>query len=489
MERWIGKLFFAVVLLQLVPVWAAPYFPTSDGPSHVYNAFVLRELMLGHGGAIARTYAVDWHPYPNLLGHVILAMLLGIFPAAVAEKIVVSAIIVLFAAGVWMFSGAADRRARIHAFLALPLAHHFFLHFGFYNFSISVGLVLVTMAIWWRRRDDPGWKTIALIALLILLCYTSHPLSTLLLIGFIGLLWLFTLRGRPLRRHARHLIALLPALPLLAWFSRRERGASAAPVALQWDRLRELVQPKAAVTCDFVQLRAGEALVVVIAVLIVVTAIVERRRGEIDAFAALIVAGVAAVLAVPSYGAGIIVERVAFIALLLPLPWLTPRLTHIGRAALAAVLSLATAANVVLLTKHTRAVAGEMTALIRAARAIPADTTMLPLVYDRKPVGEAVPVFLHAASYAAIERRLVDADNYEPVVGYFPVRFREGVTQPDQFLVEADPANLDVEPWAPFAQYVFTWHMPPDAPLFARLDRHYKLLEISNEARIYRRRE
>ena len=92
LSSWVAKLFLVLALLQLVPVWAPVYFPTSDGPSHLYNAFVMRELLLHHGGPIAETYAIDWHPYPNVLCHIVLAMLLGIFSGAVAEKILVSAI-------------------------------------------------------------------------------------------------------------------------------------------------------------------------------------------------------------------------------------------------------------------------------------------------------------------------------------------------------------------------------------------------------------
>lgn len=34
-ERW---LFWGLVALLLIPVWSVDYFPTTDGPSHVYNS-------------------------------------------------------------------------------------------------------------------------------------------------------------------------------------------------------------------------------------------------------------------------------------------------------------------------------------------------------------------------------------------------------------------------------------------------------------------
>ena len=37
-------LFFALALAQIVPVWAPVYFPSEDGPEHLYNAWVMREF-------------------------------------------------------------------------------------------------------------------------------------------------------------------------------------------------------------------------------------------------------------------------------------------------------------------------------------------------------------------------------------------------------------------------------------------------------------
>lgn len=238
MLRWV---FVVLALLQLVPVWAPPYFPTTDGPSHVYNAVVIRELLQHHDGPIADTFELDWRPHPNVLGHLALVLLLGVLPVAVAEKIVVSVIVLLFLAGAWMLAGAGDPRGHVYAFLAFPLAFHELLQYGFYNYCLSAGIYLITLALWWRRRDRPDWQTIVIVALLILLCYTAHPSSTLLLIGSIGVLWLMTLPRRPLRRHVRHLAAFVPVLPLLVWYFRHQPGGFGTRLPVM-DRLRLLAR-------------------------------------------------------------------------------------------------------------------------------------------------------------------------------------------------------------------------------------------------------
>src|SRR5258708_2185074 len=177
---WAAPLFLAVAILQLVPIWSTPHIPTSDGPSHLYNASILRDLATGHGGIFTRYYGIDWQPQPNWLGHVILALLLLVVPPVIAEKLLVSAIVLLFLGGAWMLARAVDARGEAYAFLALPFAYHLLLQLGFYNFSLSAGQYLVIVALWWRRRHRPDPGTVALIAVLLVVCYFSHPTSTLL---------------------------------------------------------------------------------------------------------------------------------------------------------------------------------------------------------------------------------------------------------------------------------------------------------------------
>src|SRR5207302_3889750 len=219
-ERFALKtaLYFAIAILYLVPIWSVAHLPTSDGPSHLYNSWILRELIAGNSGPISRFFEIDWRPHPNWIGHALLALLMTIAPPVIAEKIFFSAIILLFFASIWLYAGKS-----VYAFLAFPFAYHQFLQTGFYNFSVSISLYFLIVAMWWKRRESPNPKTIALIAVLLIVCYFSHPMSTVLAMGSIGLLWLLTLRGR----HAAHLLAFVPVIPLLAWFAWQRRPEAA----------------------------------------------------------------------------------------------------------------------------------------------------------------------------------------------------------------------------------------------------------------------
>ena len=64
-----------LLVLECVPIWTFPYFPSEDGPSHVYNASVL-----AHYG-VETIYQEYYRIVPtfagNILSDLILASLLS----------------------------------------------------------------------------------------------------------------------------------------------------------------------------------------------------------------------------------------------------------------------------------------------------------------------------------------------------------------------------------------------------------------------------
>ena len=88
-QRHHTTIFIAIVILQLVPIWSVHYLPTVDGPSHVYNAWVLHELVSGRSAFLSQTFRVNWSPQPNWIGSAVMALLMTIVPPTIAEKIFV----------------------------------------------------------------------------------------------------------------------------------------------------------------------------------------------------------------------------------------------------------------------------------------------------------------------------------------------------------------------------------------------------------------
>ena len=87
----LGILFWALVVFQILPFWRVACVPTMDGPSHVYNAWILLELAnpSAHPRSplLRQYYEIDPTPLPNWLGHAALALLMTVFAPATAEKV------------------------------------------------------------------------------------------------------------------------------------------------------------------------------------------------------------------------------------------------------------------------------------------------------------------------------------------------------------------------------------------------------------------
>src|SRR5260370_12005925 len=113
------RLYMLLAVIAVVPIWSAHYFPTVDGPSHLYNSWLLQQLLNGNH-LVTQWYAIDWRPNPNWTGHIVLALLVSILPPPIAEKILVTGLVLLFAAPMWLSPGLPANTPPPSTILALP---------------------------------------------------------------------------------------------------------------------------------------------------------------------------------------------------------------------------------------------------------------------------------------------------------------------------------------------------------------------------------
>ncbi|MEA2490683.1 MAG: hypothetical protein QOH21_2475, partial [Acidobacteriota bacterium] len=331
-RRGLAALFAIVAALHLLPIWRVQYLPTVDGPSHLYNAVVLRELAAGTP-EFTRAFFVDLRPHPNWLTHLLLAAALGVAPLVVAEKLVVSMIVLLFLGGCWRLAGVIEPERRVYAFLVMPLAYHLLFQMGFYNYSLAVALVPFVLASWWER---PGWRT----ALWLLLCYAAHVLPAAVAVVCVVII------GAS-RKQWRALIAVVPVTALLAWFFLQPKPPGGTWIwsgTLLW---KPLLQTFLLLTFDPRQLTLGTALAIVLGTLIVLTFFREKMFRERDVFLLLALATTAMYLIAPiSAEEGLLLKaRLLIFPYLVILPWLTSRLGRL-LLPLAVVFAIVATANV-----------------------------------------------------------------------------------------------------------------------------------------------
>jgi hypothetical protein len=80
----------------------------------------------------------------------------------------------------------------------------------------------------------------------------------------------------------------------------------------------------------------------------------------------------------------------------------------------------------------------------------------------------------HLFDRAAVDKGLIDWDNYQADSGHFPIRFREGLNRPGIYAIEAHPDKADVGRFRSTTDYVFTWKLPSGSEAEDRILRFYE---------------
>ena len=213
--------FVVFVLPTVAAIWCVPWFVTQDGPSHLYNAYLMSELLKGHSPA-QEFYTLNWMPLPNVAGHWLLVALLQFVSPRTADRILMTLTSVgLAGALVWLRWRVAGRNGM--AFI-IPLATLIALNTmwlkGFYNFLLGVSLFSITLGYWWANRERMGLKQSAILAVLLILVYFSHLVTALLTVFALGLLCIMTPAYRYKARYFWTAISLTPLIPLGLLYSR-----------------------------------------------------------------------------------------------------------------------------------------------------------------------------------------------------------------------------------------------------------------------------
>jgi hypothetical protein len=496
--RWQVLLYVAAALTLLLPIWSARYVPTGDGPSHVYSAWVLLHLddpALPHLGD---HFTTRLEPLPNWTIQALLLLLLQVAPPLVAEKLLLSLYVLGFAAAAWYFAATVERSRAANAFLLLPFAYHKLLYWGFYNFAFGVPLLFLAVAYWWRHRAIPSARFAVVLNLLLLLAYFTHIVTLALTLIAIAALWLATARGAPLRRHALHLAILAPQCLLPLWFVASQQGgiiASEAParVVLAFVlRLGALFPHQSP--------HAGRLLGLLLLALAAATLVRRNLRGgaggwrprlagEGDGFLLVAALFTGALVAAPAgvFEGTILPLRLSLFPFLALVPWLAPASSRAVPAVLAVALSGLVAWQAVGLARFHRGIEGDLATFLAGLEDVAPASRVLPIVFSREH-DLTTRAYGHLISWAAIDKALVDWDNYQAVSPYFPIRFRAGLARPDLVAVEAQPERYPVRRHLAAVDYVYTWHMPATSPLRRRLERFYAPVARSGDGELFARR-
>jgi hypothetical protein len=169
-------LFLSAVLV--IPCWWHRHMEAGDLGSHVYNAWLAQ--LIEKGQAPGLYIANQWN---NILFDVALLRAANLFGLAVAEKLMVSACVLVFFWGVFAFIRTISEQPPWFLTPATAmLSYGYSFSMGFMNYYLSLGLACFGLAILWRMRRFE-WIAAIPFAVLALL---AHPIGFLWMVGTVA---------------------------------------------------------------------------------------------------------------------------------------------------------------------------------------------------------------------------------------------------------------------------------------------------------------
>ena len=221
--------------LYLTPIWLFQYFPSQDGPTHLYNAMMIHNYFQPGYEILQEYYLINTKPEPTWFGHLILTVLMYVLSPLMAEKVFLTFYVLCFVGGFKYAIDSINTDSGFLTLLAFPMIYNYTLNAGFYSFSLSLALALVFLGFWLRHRDQWSAWRLFLFAILGLFVYLLHIVSFGMCCGIIGILSFYDIfhdmrflksnrqYGRDIQWILKHRIvypflALAPTIILILYF-------------------------------------------------------------------------------------------------------------------------------------------------------------------------------------------------------------------------------------------------------------------------------
>jgi hypothetical protein len=424
-------LFLGMAIVNVVPVWAWTYFPSQDGPSHLYNSFVLAHYR--DSALLQQYYRLHWSPAGNALTHALFPALLLVFSPLLAQRIFLT----LYCAGLpFAFRYAVrswNRSDDVMSFAGFLLIYNVFLHYGFWNFCFSIVLFLVAFGYLARHAATVTWRVAGWMTLLSFATYLAHILSWIMLVLAASVLFLDAFVRREWKRLPLLGVAtLLPGILALLYFwaatAGPNGGALTGPMTLR-QRLWSLygfpfLRGFTYAETDFAACVVAFAL----ALLVAVVWRYWRQHRQLPWNTGFSLCAICVLLTIASPANGNFLQsRIALYAFLFLLLGMAA-IGEFGRATplVRAVLIGLSIAGILLRIGPYRHWNEVLTEYTQAGDYVASDSTLLPVRFVADQDGSLRPT-LHAAGLF-IPKVFVDLYDYEAAVDYFPVQF-----QPNRF--------------------------------------------------------
>jgi hypothetical protein len=492
-------LILGLILIYLLPIWAFQFIPTQDGPSHLYNSQVLA-WYLNPSSTFRQFFDLRLALFPNWLTYIILAPLMLIFPALIAEKILLSLYVILMPLSVWYLLDAIRHGKTLLTLASFGLIYNYLLLMGFYNFVFSLPLVLLAIGYWWKHRENLALRKIILINLLCVLIWFGHIIGYAVALFAIGFLALLQIRSG-IKTFLKTLACILPSTLLFINYYLGSDIANAGKVDLSRipGLLLDLVTMKILVSYDAAQAAVSYTVAALFGLLLM-AAFWKKLRGKgkwterfdrRDLFFLLILCLLAFYLLLPwSMGpGGWLNDRFALLICLLLLVWFEEAKQKAWRilfSTLAVAVALINVGYIILAFDHFNTGLKEFTS---GMQLIEKGKVILPFFFNGSGESVRVGVYVNAANYYALDNGGINLGNYEVQFDYFPIRFKDSFVPPVNEkewvqVIHWQPQKINICGYANRINYLETWGRA-DVTTFSRIAQCFSKIFENGNLRIY----
>lgn len=175
-------IFYSVLLINIAFLFATRFYPSMDGPAHLYNANLLKHIFLNNQ-FIESYYQISSIPVPNWSSHFILSFFGLLFPGWLAEKF----FLILYVSGMaisfrLLIKALKPENLAMSVFI-FPFIYSFLFHLGFYNYTLSFIFFFLTLAFWNNNYKANQFSLHLITGVLLLATYFSNILT----FGFLGI--------------------------------------------------------------------------------------------------------------------------------------------------------------------------------------------------------------------------------------------------------------------------------------------------------------
>ncbi len=421
---------WALLATQAVIPWTVRHYITEDGPSHLYNALVLRDVLFHPHGLYAAVYHFQGRLVTNWSTPLLVGLLAPVFGPAHSEAALASFCVLIGFACLTYLRRSIDPSSGVDP-LTNFLLNTWFFWVGFYNFYLGVALCLLLAGFYIRHREALIGKRAAMLGVGMVLLFFTHVLPALLAgmaIVFAGVIGA--------RRNWKMLAAAFaPVAILLGFFLRGGLGRMAFQPDIAWAWNSFPMQVFAAAKGR----TGGEELLVPAVLLVLVAGILSLTRGEWfgakGALAAAAIASFIGYLLLPDsgFGGGEIKARMAWAIFLFGCPVaVTAARVQPLRMPFSIYIACFVASNLIYTAWLIHRIEPAADSYASVLETIPEGSSFIKAQYLSQAARDRFgydaiaddPIF-HADAWVAARRGLIDLTDYQSLSRVFPITLQK----------------------------------------------------------------